>query len=245
MTTPQRIAAVFLSLALPAGCAAPSLEEWPGAAVLWNHPAWRRAADSVVSITVTVPALRGYREGSGFFVGPNLLATDFHVVAEVDRLLTIRLADGTVLPWARVRLISRPYDLALLETPPVEVVPLSLAQGVGEGERVAALAGRWVRTACGLRAAEATVVGFGLHRPPGRPETVGLVLLTPSSVCRGFSGGPVLNEGGEVVGVVRGAWVGQSIPPGLVLPAVEAVAAATAIRHLRQALGEFDGGGHR
>src|SRR3990170_988559 len=90
-----RRASLPLAFALLAGCAPPPLAEWRGAAVVAEHPARRRAADAVASLTITVPALGGYREGSGFFVRPTLLVTDFHVVAEVDRLLTITLADGT------------------------------------------------------------------------------------------------------------------------------------------------------
>ncbi len=239
MPVPFRIVAAVLALALLGGCAPPGLEAWPGAALLAGPVAWQRAVSAVASITVTVPGLAGHRQGSGFFVRPNLLVTDFHVVAEADRLLTITLADGTVLPWARVRLISRPYDLALIETPPVGVASLPLSPAARRQGRVAALAGRWVRTACGVQAAEAVVIGMGHHRPPGRPEIVDLVLLSPTSVCRGFSGGPVLDEAGQVVGVVRGIVVGSAAPGRLTLPLVDTVPAATAVRHLRDALAEL------
>ena len=123
---------------------------------------------SVASVTVTVPGWQGYRQGSAFAVRPTLFVTDFHVVAEADRLLTIPLADGTVLPWSRMRLISRPYDLALIETPAVPLVPLPIAAGARQGERVAALAGRWVRTSCGVQAAEAVILA-ALRRLPHQP----------------------------------------------------------------------------
>lgn len=60
------------------------------------------------------------------------------------------------------------------------------------------------------------------------------------SVCQGFSGGPVVNEAGEVVGVVRGAFVESPPQTPLTVARVDAVPAATAVRHLRAALAEFD-----
>lgn len=151
MPATRRFPAPLLVLALLCGCAPPVLEEWPGAAIVAGHPAWVRAAASVGSITVTIPGRRWYRQGSGFFVRPTLLVTDFHVIAEADRLLTIALPDGTVLPWSRIRLISRPYDLALIETPPTGILPLPLGSGARPGERVVALAGRWFAPPAGSR----------------------------------------------------------------------------------------------
>ena len=54
-----------------------------------------------------------------------------------------------------------------------------------------------------VRASEARTSRF----PAGGP--LELLILSPDQVCKGFSGGPVLNMQGEVIGVVRAAVRGR------------------------------------
>lgn len=100
-----------------------------------------------------------------------------------------------------------------------------------------AQAGRWVSTVCSRDAALVEVKSVAVARPSearssrfpaggpaesaaGGPSAEGawpveLLILSPDQVCKGFSGGPVLNMRGEVIGVVRAAVRGRRSGQGL------------------------------
>ena len=179
----------------------------------------------------------GRRSGSGFLVEPRLIVTDYHVVWGQPRFLTILGPDGRLGPRGRLDTVSQPYDLALivLEKDWRPGPPLPMATQVLPGSMAVALAGRWVPTACS-RHTSLVRLNTVVVADPSKSE---LLILPPTQVCRGFSGGPVLNMQGEVIGVVR-AGVRARLPTDN--PRNEtntSWVAATSVRHVREAIDAF------
>ena len=197
------------------------------------------ARQAVVSITYDYGegAGGGRRSGSGFLIEPRLIVTDYHVVWGRPRFLTIVGPDGRLGPRGRLDTVSQPYDLALivLEKDWHPGPPLPLATEIVPGSMALALAGRWVPTACS-RHTSLVRVNTVLVTDPSRGE---ILILPPTQVCRGFSGGPVLNMQGEVIGVVR-AGMRARLPgddPGNRTNILWV--AATSVKHVREALDAF------
>jgi S1-C subfamily serine protease len=137
--------------------------------------------------------------GTGFFVSPNgALVTNHHVVANCAAV-TVTMSDGTVIP-AEVVATEEGEDLALLKIDRNVAVSASFRQGAlpKSGSTIA-------------------VIGFPLHgRVAIKPIFVsGHMVQDPqmlrpmngrfplkADIRRGNSGGPVIDDGGLVVGVV-------------------------------------------
>lgn len=110
-----------------------------------------------------------------------------------DDLVTVTLSDGTKLP-AKVLGIDDGYNLALLK---VEGKGLP---GIKLGNSDLVKPGSWV-TVIGNSYGMASSVNFGLVN--GVREKDSLLQLS-ASVAPGNTGGPVLNTGGEMIGMVHG-----------------------------------------
>ncbi len=162
---------------------------------------------------------QSFEYGTGFFVNERgRILTSAHVLAVLDdpRNLTV-LHQGRALQ-ARILRVDRDSDLAVLLVDAGETVPLVLARRqVKLGERVIAVGFPFVDVF--LDSAPAVSVGHvaGAGRDidyDGRK--VEDLLLTDAFVADGCSGGPLLNESGEVIGVLRfnlsrkGTWLGLS-----------------------------------
>ena len=133
-------------------------------------------------------------QGSGFFVRPNLIATNFHVI------------DGAVKGYAKLVNTATPYtiegvtatdetnDLALLKVTAHGVTPLPL------GDSDAVQIGETVYVAGNPLGFEGT---FSDGIISGRREsfTKKERLQMTAPISPGSSGGPVLNRKGEVIGV--------------------------------------------
>jgi S1-C subfamily serine protease len=131
-----------------------------------------RATAAVVM--VEAPGTRG----TGFFVGPDLIVTNDHVVAGASSV-TVRLNDGGVRA-ARVERTVAEVDLALLRTAAAaapSILPLGQVSTVRAGQEVIAIG--------------------SARRQAG---TVAL-LQTDAAINPGNSGGPLLDRSGVVLGV--------------------------------------------
>lgn len=156
--------------------------------------------EAIVASTVKVAgqACSKIQEGSGFVAGPDLVVTNAHVVAgetETD----VETADGRSLD-ARVVVFDPDRDLAILRVPGLQTDPLAIA--VGEEGMVGAVYGHPGGGA--LRAAPAavrqrvTAVGRDIY---DRHRTRRDVFILASRLQPGDSGGALVNQVGEVVGV--------------------------------------------
>lgn len=171
----------------------------------------------VVCLTGTVGEKRV--EGSGFVIGRRgyLLASG-HQVERATRLMA-RFQDGTSHP-ATLLSVSQALDLALLQVP-VQGLPTLALDGKPSppvGEPVLA-----VGCPFGLgHSATQGIISAPERNFDGKP-----LLQTDVAINPGSSGGPLLNENGEVLGVIVG-----------VLPEAKGIAFALTSRKARHFLGE-------
>jgi S1-C subfamily serine protease len=178
--TPRR---ALLALPLAAGCARLPAEQARGT------PAGTAAAQSFATL---LPEEAGAPLGSAVGVAPGIAATAAHTLGEARHF---RLARGDGAPPAPARLIARvpEADLAFLATDPGLLAPLPFAPHPAEaGQRVWAVGAP--RLGPGLAQGEvalpnALLPGYGL----GFTAKIGALM--------GYSGGPVLDSEGRLLGL--------------------------------------------
>ena len=156
--------------------------------------------DTVVPSTVKVEgvACRRIQEGSGFVVGPDLIATNAHVVAgESDTV--VERSDGSEVD-ATVVAFDPARDLAILSAPGLDRPVLPRADA-GEGDTGAVFGhpgGGPLRVAPYSVGREVTATGTDIY---DRSRTERAVLILASELRPGDSGGALVNGDGAVVGV--------------------------------------------
>jgi S1-C subfamily serine protease len=167
----------------------------PGSVV---QAAATRVAGAVVKIAGR--ACGGIQEGSGFVAGPELVVTNAHVVAGVQRPVVI---DGAGRHPATALLFDPDTDIAVLRTADLAGSPLVLdpdTAGPGAGGAVLGYPGGGpldVEPAVVLARFEA--IGRDIY---GRALIARQVYQLQSRIRPGNSGGPFVDAEGRVVGVV-------------------------------------------
>jgi S1-C subfamily serine protease len=156
--------------------------------------------ERVVKSTVKVEgeACRRIQEGSGFAAGPDLVATNAHVVAgeKSPRVVT---PDGRRLPAIVVNFDPN-RDLALLRVANLKEEPMPLGDGK-VGERGAVYGhpnGGPLRAAPAAINRRLTAVGRDIY---DRAPTRRTIFVLAANLKQGFSGGAVVNRTGTVVGI--------------------------------------------
>ena len=179
--------------------------------------------DSVVSIQVTTNVNRpfGGREafgaGSGFIFYANdesiFIATNNHVIDNANTI-TISLDDTETFP-AHVVGTHRYSDLAVLVASrnalgekPFTVAPLGNSDGLRMGDSVIAIGNAMGE---GQTVTKGIVSALGLSIIIDGTNIILDVLQTDAAVNRGNSGGPLINQRGEVIGVVTAKLLGTDI----------------------------------
>ncbi|HNZ70460.1 MAG TPA: trypsin-like peptidase domain-containing protein [Candidatus Dojkabacteria bacterium] len=172
----------------------------------------RNTQDSVVSIAVAELSLGqdGSTEsnsiGSGFIVGKDgLIATNQHVVAQLNQNYVVVTSDGKQLPVESI-LRDDVNDIAIIKVNASDLNALTLgdSEQLTQGQLVIAIG-----TPLGEYAGSVTTgVISGLNRKvvAGNYWGTGVknyenVIQTDAAINPGNSGGPLLNSKGEVVGV--------------------------------------------
>lgn len=137
--------------------------------------------------------------GSGFFISPTLVVTNYHVAGNGKKLEVVY--GGKIRKPAVVIASNQQNDLVLLKVEGLEgmVEPLVLANSkeVREGERIYAV-GFPLSTYTGSTAKITDGLVNSISGFNGNPNQFQI----SAPVQPGNSGGPLLNEKGEVVGVV-------------------------------------------
>lgn len=138
---------------------------------------------------------------SGFIISEDGLAvTNHHVVANADNLTMVaRTHDGRVVPVVEVLASNAQDDVALVRLSPefAPYTPLPIARDAEVGERVHAITHPDGRFYCYT---SGEVSRFFLE-PRRRGDGVRRMQIT-ADYAKGSSGGPILNDRGQVVGMV-------------------------------------------
>jgi len=142
-------------------------------------------------------------QGSGFFIGQGLIATNNHVV-NGSNVVKVLLRDGTEVE-AQVIGNDDELDLALLRVPVTQgqqVVVLGSSSSLRVGQKVIAIGNPF-----GLDNSLSTGVISGLGRlvesaavSDGAP-TIPNAIQIDAAINPGNSGGPLFNSSGEVIGI--------------------------------------------
>lgn len=147
------------------------------------------------AVTVNVKLLNGGESaGSGFFIDDEgTLVTNWHVI-EIAKEISVMVSDGGKYDVARVVDFSELYDLAILKIDVSNSPYLELCEDtVRSGEKVYA-----VGSALGtLTGSFTSGIISSTERKIGNVE----YLQMDAAISSGNSGGPLVNEYGEVVGV--------------------------------------------
>lgn len=161
------------------------------------QPLVSKVAASTVKVTGVACGLR--LSGSGFSPAPDTVITNAHVVAGTKALQVVR-ADGRALP-ASVQVFDPDKDLAVLAVPGLGGPSLPFGSAVA-GENAAVFGhplGRSAVQVAPARVVRRVTVDVGdIYDRPAAPRQI-LVLNT--DLKPGYSGGPLVNNSGQVVGV--------------------------------------------
>ena len=133
-------------------------------------------------------------QGSGFFVRPNLIVTNYHVIDGASRGYAKLVNTAIAYPINGFTAADKTYDLALLKVSIPGVTPLPVGDShvvqIGESVYVAG-------NPQGLEGTFSDGIISG-RRDKGRKKER---LQMTAPISPGSSGGPVLNRKGEVIGV--------------------------------------------
>jgi hypothetical protein len=145
----------------------------------------------VVKSTVTIVTDAG-SQGSGFYVAPNVIATNYHVVegaTSVKCVLTNTTKQVDVTGYVAV---DKSADLILLKVTGSPQTPLKMAHGnVATGQIIYAI---------GAPQGMSGTISDGIVSAVRKLEHLTVVQIT-APISAGSSGGPVVNRIGEVVGI--------------------------------------------
>jgi S1-C subfamily serine protease len=147
-------------------------------------------AASAAVVSIETPGGRG----SGFFVTPELVLTNAHVV-EDNSSVTLRLPDGTTT-LGRVQRSAPEVDIAIVRLnqprPAQQTMTLGTVKGARAGQEVVAIG-----SALGMLQNTVTRGIVSAVRNAG-----GVILIqTDAAINRGNSGGPLIDRSGRVIGI--------------------------------------------
>ncbi len=142
----------------------------------------------------------GIVEGSGFVVGPNVVATNAHVVAGINRP-TVEDRNGNHL--AKVIYFNPNLDFALLQVSNLAGQPLNVKSGTVASSTPAAVLGYPGGGSFTFDPAEVldefTATGSNIYN---QGATIRNIYEVAANIIPGNSGGPLISPSGEVIGVV-------------------------------------------
>ena len=132
--------------------------------------------------------------GSGFFIAPNRIITNRHVIERAARV-EIHMLDGKKFPVKGVLAIDGEGDLALLQVdvPLALAVPLPIVRAVPqEGESIVVIGNPY-----GLEGSVSNGIVSAVREISG----YGKIIQITASISPGSSGSPVVNMAGQVIGI--------------------------------------------
>jgi hypothetical protein len=160
-----------------------------------------RVRKSLVLISTQDREGKDVAEASGFFIAPQLVATNLHVLKWASEGYIKSADDGKRFKIAAVTAFSLNHDVCILYVPDAVGIPLRKASdpvAVGDDILVAG-------NPEGLEATFSTGIVSGIRAEAG-------LLQIDAPISHGSSGGPVVNRRGEAVGLAVSSLVsGQNL----------------------------------
>jgi tetratricopeptide (TPR) repeat protein len=154
----------------------------------------KRIKPSAVAIETFDSRGNTVTRGSGFFIAPDRVITNRHVIERSSRV-EIHLLDGKKFPVRGVLAVDGEADLALLQVdvPRALATPLSIVRAEPqEGESIVVIGNPF-----GLEGSVSNGIVSAVREISG----YGKIIQITASISPGSSGSPVVNMAGQVIGV--------------------------------------------
>jgi len=154
----------------------------------------KRIKPSAVAIETFDSKDNTVARGSGFFIAPDRIITNRHVIERSTRV-EIHLLDGKKFPVRGVLAVDGEGDLALLQVdvPKALAIPLPIVRAVPqEGESIVVIGNPY-----GLEGSVSNGIVSAVREISG----YGKIIQITASISPGSSGSPVVNMAGQVIGV--------------------------------------------
>lgn len=154
----------------------------------------KRIKPSAVAIETFDAKDNTVARGSGFFIAPDRIITNRHVIERSSRV-EIHLLDGKKFPVRGVLAVDGEGDLALLavDVPRALAIPLPIVRTVPqEGESIVVIGNPY-----GLEGSVSNGIVSAVREISG----YGRIIQITASISPGSSGSPVVNMAGQVIGV--------------------------------------------
>ena len=156
-------------------------------------PLAQRALNATVYLEVERQGGQG-AQGSGFFVRPGYVATNYHVIERAETTIARLVGTQTTYTIEEIVATDEKHDLAIIkvvgDTPPE--LTLGNSDEIRIGETVYAVGNPIGLQGTVSRGIVSSMRDFGQN---------GIRIQIDAPISPGNSGGPVLNEKGEVIGV--------------------------------------------
>ncbi|MFO0946228.1 MAG: trypsin-like peptidase domain-containing protein [Planctomycetota bacterium] len=179
----------------------------------------QRIESAIVLITTQDGSGSDVSLGTGFIIDSTaLIATNYHVIREATSAQVL-FRDGNRYEVAGYRAVDKKSDLAILElkTRPVQVTVLPLSQSDAPPAGTGVLA---VGHPAGFKFVVSQGIVSAVHKTSELPEQYQQFLSsspdhvwiqTSAAISPGSSGGPLLSEAGEVIGINTWVAAGQNL----------------------------------
>jgi hypothetical protein len=153
----------------------------------------RTGLPATVMVTALDESGRPTAFGSGFLAGDSTIATNLHVIENAHALTITLIGDGSEHPVDHIRAVDSKNDLAILHVGEIHLKPIGIPEvlSVEIGSNVFALG-----NPRGLDGTISNGIVSAVRKIEGRE-----LIQHTAPISSGSSGGPILNEEGDLVGI--------------------------------------------